>query len=203
MSWRWLWTVVTCEIIWTACWSKTLERRSRFQVWVLGIKRSATTFGRGEWVTGRRRWLWIESQMGHQGEDQIEELPPWIWYVTLVVRSFLIWRIEDQKMEGGPSEIQNWQSSYQLAGFSSNECPTSSLVASGSWLTYTLHILCPPHPRPFIRTRTRRQQRLLFPRSPYFNRAADHYAKTTRKVKNPATSRVTSLPTFPFPLMHA
>jgi hypothetical protein len=41
----------------------------------------------------------MESHKGNQGEDQIEELPSWSCRWTLLERSFLICKTDDQKAD--------------------------------------------------------------------------------------------------------
>jgi hypothetical protein len=87
---------------WTAALSKVLVKSCRFQFWVLGIHRSEAEDGTGVVVTGSSKSLWMDSQTGHQGVDQIEEFPACNWRIELVYKFFLTYMTDDQKMDMGP-----------------------------------------------------------------------------------------------------
>lgn len=44
----------------------------------------------------------MEFRKGHQGVDQIELLPEWIWRTELLKRSFFTYKMDDQKIGRGP-----------------------------------------------------------------------------------------------------
>lgn len=105
-------TIETVVIACTAWSSKMLERSWTFQSLEVLCQSWETMAGRGRWVTGSNKWSWIDSQIGHQGLDQMELLPDWICRVEPAWRSFQTWRIDDQKMEWGP-----WAPTVQKEAF--------------------------------------------------------------------------------------